>query len=708
VPREVFAELNSNTTQGLGIARATASNGRPPDAILAGNAFDRSVAVASIDASGRSQQDETETLCHTLLATVRQFTQETHRAAISGGSVDDVPIDEDARHGVLEIIHGEMADQFTPLFFSVAYCFLFPHGDLGLPDLEYSHSTRPHRGAPQAPRVEFCELYSMLLVQRAEAVFRRDLTLSFALWQMVFRTKVNLGRHFYTAMREASRASDGEEHRYTYDEILDATNWILKGLRSEYTTEFTTIRVNGNIDLLKGHPDLSPLARSMLDSFKVAAADIEGTKEARTKLRAIVMGYRVRYGGHHMLTLSPNPQHSLLMIRLSRTMALDPIRFSDKELHAWGKRTVPSIVTACDRPERSVGATDDDAYIAVPIAPFLDQIPDLALRRRILAKDPLAQVYGFRMSIQIVLRTMLGVRICSDCPRCCESEFPCMDSFGAVHQPEGGVLGLVEAYAGAIEYQSGPGALHMHLLLFLKSVFQHRTPKEVVDHMGGRLKDLLVELENFKRHASDESYPLGAPRERAIRRVEESGRHGHEHEAVMVGRPPSTESLSGAAYIAACKRDVQELAMRTMHHTHPWCEETNQRTILATCRSDRDGPDTCKRGFPLTERLCDECKLLCHGLVHNRGLSRHHNFRNLTGSLMGPRNHEYLCDTPPALLRVVRCNVNLLAEHRLPPICELHDADCAQSDCHAYFGCTCTDCVASGRLGADGGGHSRG
>ena len=51
----------------------------------------------------------------------------------------------------------------------------------------------------------------------------------------------------------------------------------------------------------------------------------------------------------------------------------------------------------------------------------------------------------------LVLRAMLGVRVCSDCPRCCESEFPCMDSFGAVHEPEGGVLGLVEAYAGAIE-----------------------------------------------------------------------------------------------------------------------------------------------------------------------------------------------------------------------------------------------------------------
>jgi hypothetical protein len=667
---------------------------RVPDAVLEHGEFERSAGVASIDASTRSQRDEADSLCHALFRTVQ--------AHGPPDDAEDVPSEQTPRE-VLEVVHGPMADQFTPLFFSVAYCFLFPHGNLGLPDMEYSFSTRPHREGG-APRVEFTELYAKLLVQRAEATFRRDLTLSFALWQMVFRTKVNLGRHFYAAMREATRYAGDGEHKYTYDDVLDATTEILTGLTGEYrTNQFTTVKVRGNLALLRGNPNLSPLAQSLIRSYTIGASDVEGTQEVRSKLRSLVMAYRVRYGSHHMLTLSPNPQHSLLMIRLSRTMESDPIKITDKDLHAWGRRDVPSIVTAfdyaedCDDGSCSAPNVDGDAaYIAVPIAPFLDQVPDLAVRRRILAKDPLAQVYGFRMIVQVLLRAMLGVRVCSDCPRCCESEFPCMDSFGAVHEPEGGILGLVEAYAGAVEYQSGPGALHLHLLLFLKSTFQHRTPKEVLDHMGGRLHDFVTELENFKRHAANESYPLGAPNDEVVARIEALGRSGHANEALLLCRPRSNEARSGADYVAACRRDTQCVALHTMHHTHPLCEETSERRPLPAC--ERVGvPGICKRGFPHEERMCDKGVLLCHGLIHDRGLNCKPNYKNLVGSLVGPRNHEYLCDSPHALLRVARFNVNLVIEHRLPPICELHSAECQQAECHAYFSCRCAACAASCR-----------
>ena len=102
--------------------------------------------------------------------------------------------------------------------------------------------------------MEFTELYAKLLVQRVEATFRRDLTLSFALWHMVFRTKVNLGRHFYAAMREAACYAGDEEHKYTYDDMLNAANEVLTGLAGEYrTSEYTTVKVRGNLALLRGN-----------------------------------------------------------------------------------------------------------------------------------------------------------------------------------------------------------------------------------------------------------------------------------------------------------------------------------------------------------------------------------------------------------------------------------------------------------------------
>ena len=55
------------------------------------------------------------------------------------------------------------------------------------------------------------------------------------------------------------------------------------------------------------------------------------------------------------------------------------------------------------------------------------------------------------------------------------SAHPCQDRFGCNTCAMGGIFGLAEALAGAIEHQRG-GTPHLHFLLSLVSMFQHCTP----------------------------------------------------------------------------------------------------------------------------------------------------------------------------------------------------------------------------------------
>ena len=104
--------------------------------------------------------------------------------------------DVDDRQATLSVTHGPMQDQLTPWFFVITYCFLFPHGT-GLPDLHGKE--RPRRKGGASSRVDFVDVWTKLMVQRAEGQWRRDLTFPFAAWMLVFKTSINLGKAFFAA-----------------------------------------------------------------------------------------------------------------------------------------------------------------------------------------------------------------------------------------------------------------------------------------------------------------------------------------------------------------------------------------------------------------------------------------------------------------------------------------------------------------------------
>ena len=86
-------------------------------------------------------------------------------------------------------------------------------------------------------------------------------------------------------------------------------------------------------------------------------------------------GYRIVYGQAIFVTFSPNEKDSLLMIRLSRTRASDPVHSQFEAGRKWGTRDAPSI-------------EHTPVEFAIYPEELASLIPDYEERRSILAWGP--------------------------------------------------------------------------------------------------------------------------------------------------------------------------------------------------------------------------------------------------------------------------------------------------------------------------------
>eukprot|EP00435_Cladocopium_sp_Y103_P055924 s387_g18.t1 len=83
-------------------------------------------------------------------------------------------------------------DQFQPLYFGLAFPFVFPYG-LGMPDPpEWSKQVR-YRRAANEPRIEL-STWVRALARRVEAQVSRDWVFGFTLWNLLFRSSLILSR----------------------------------------------------------------------------------------------------------------------------------------------------------------------------------------------------------------------------------------------------------------------------------------------------------------------------------------------------------------------------------------------------------------------------------------------------------------------------------------------------------------------------------
>ena len=105
-------------------------------------------------------------------------------------------------------------------------------------------------------------------------------------------------------------------------------------------------------------------------------------------------GARVEHGDCLFLTVSPNEQHSSLVLRLSRFRRNDP--------YIKHGSTMTQKLAASNFPDLEVKSNNDTVEA---------ELPEYDLRRAATAKDPLAVIEGYKVEIYLRLATLLGVRM---------------------------------------------------------------------------------------------------------------------------------------------------------------------------------------------------------------------------------------------------------------------------------------------------------
>ena len=343
----------------------------------------------------------------------------------------------------MRILSGTACDQFEATFFMASYAFLFPYS-IGGPDLKFQ--ARDRRKS-DAPKVDFSDDWSKLLMQRAEAQFRRDLTLPFSLWNLVFRTVVNIGHNLYHIRRIATKEPSSTSESIDGTTFRDAALTVLSALQDTYSgPNGTKQQVNGDLQKARNTSMIKNnyVAGQMLNSLQATFRKVEGTQEVRIVMGSEISAYRVMYGVPIMVTFAPNEKHSTLIIRLSRVRGSDPLAKDCPARRKWGRLFEPELV------EMSHAELNEHEQVDVNIEDLLGRLPDCETRKKIAAQDPLACVYGFHILCRIALATLFGVRVCPNCPDCniCDKS-GCMDEFGSVALPEGGVYGRADAYYGS-------------------------------------------------------------------------------------------------------------------------------------------------------------------------------------------------------------------------------------------------------------------
>ena len=122
-----------------------------------------------------------------------------------------------------------------------------------------------------------------------------------------------------------------------------------------------------------------------------------------------------------LFTISPNENHSVVVLKLSRARRNDPgVKHSSEDWQRLAGADFPTL-----------DATSQDLEL---------EFPEYDLRCAATARDPLAVIEGFRVHLLLRLATALGTRMCPRCPRCNADRGlrGCQDKFGCNMRPLGG------------------------------------------------------------------------------------------------------------------------------------------------------------------------------------------------------------------------------------------------------------------------------
>ena len=611
---------------------------------------------------------------------------------------------------------GEPANIFDPKFFSAAFPMLFPFGS-GCPDI-VDRAGKGQRDQRTGARVGFADAWTSTLMQRAESQFRSDMVLPFALWNRVFFDALRSENSMYGAW------VSGME-QFSAADIKDAVESITSNLLGSYPTESGHMMpVNGDLMKVTRCLGLTPLAKHMVRGMHATLKKVPGSQQVRTLMQGNIQPFRIFYGSALMITWSPSERFSGLMLRMHREREADPVKHLHKTKDGEDHDPDTCIECECAKLEGPCFHNCEHVDIHISSEEIAQMIPESDVRRRILLRNPLACVLGFRTHVAITLQALFGVRMCPNCPHCNgddvtklnnkgENITGCCDMFGSISSPVGGIFGRVDAYYGSIECQKA-GSLHIHCLIWVQAMHQHlplqeiaimiedsmekakeqfdADPDNVVESQsnpGHSVDNLVDDFLKFKRHVKEEKY---ADVQRFIDKQEDIEEEWPEYKtstSLLLQRgtrescpearveallrtyenPDDVENelllADGEKWKIAVAPFIQRTQELVQHHIHPFHGE--ERAPLPGCKSTLRKSKLCKGGFPkqYAEALFNTEAVVCPGVGKIFDINTSGRKSGL-GNVIGPCNHEYLNGTHRGLLLATQCNSDVMLTYRLP------------------------------------------
>ena len=568
-----------------------------------------------------------------------------------------------------------LLDQFESWYFALAFAFLFPYGS-AMPDPPTWSAKARHRRPEDAPRIEL-SAWMRCMARRCEAQINRDWTFGFAVWNLFFRSNINLSRHLSSYDAPIFDEKEQKFRRLLGSDLETGALQLVKALEGTYSDTHGRVRpVNGDVSKLSYVKNLGPAARKLLKNMRHIARALPGTQEARRQMRFEIGAMRIRYGVPLFVTVSPDEAHQWLFVRMARSRESDPVR-SASAFQEWmsGDRDFPPL--------------DDEIEFPIHVERLRRCLPGWQQRRTILARDPLASVDGFHVLLRLLLRHVFGVNMCHLCPECDKTTSPCMDCSGSNAALLGGVFGRMDAVYITIEAQKSTGSLHGHMQCFLQCLHQHTPLTEIFSMASEQLDELRREYCAFQAHVGHSVYSGQTPREmEAGIAAAEATWPEHAMDTCMTSCPEYQRRSATTAQDTEealqwqheyLEEDVVKLQYLKQHHYHPKCDETGQRVPLRGCQKN-DKKGICKSNFPRDEWLCTEPKVLCPCELQKHGFAMKGR-KNRLGALHGPYGHPYLNPCHPAILASMRGgNNDVQVPYRLPYACAKCGTTVRQAD----------------------------
>ena len=149
------------------------------------------------------------------------------------------------------------------------------------------------------------------------------------------------------------------------------------------------VPIAGDTTRLPHATGLSPLEKRLAHAQHFLARHLPGSQQLRQLMGHTQFGARVNYGDCLFFTISPNEQHSALVLLLSRFRSNDPhVQHQEEDVARLAGQHHPQL----------------EAKRRVEI-PF----PEYDLRRAATARDPLAVVEGYKVEVLLRLAGVLGL-----------------------------------------------------------------------------------------------------------------------------------------------------------------------------------------------------------------------------------------------------------------------------------------------------------